>query len=192
MSLRDEVRDFHAAQADLTKWKFLLVGTLTAIGLGFVEHAPKGSVLALALVPLLALYADCLHVDYDMKIFLIAAYAKSTDADDYSECRQYEAFVEQLVGKGVWWWLVGWGANFGASLLVSLAVLIAGLLVADTQSPASNGPSAIALVSTSAVLLDSLTPRVQGRILFVSGVFGCMSQIALQFWYQVVYRRIMR
>lgn len=162
MSLREEIRQLQAESADLKKWKFLVTGSVAAAALGFVEHAPNGSAHALALLPFLALYADLLCVDHDMKIFVTAAYLKTTTTDANKELRDYELFYDALRKRGIWWWFAGWAASFGSSIAIAVAVLLYGTYVA----------------------------KAHRHWFWVSGGLGGAAQIALWVWYQVMLRRM--
>jgi hypothetical protein len=120
-TLREEIRSFHAAQADLRKWKFVVIGTVAALGVGLAEHAGNGSRLALFILPFLALYPDMLVWDYDLRIAVITAFIRKNELDG----AEYEKFVhEKMAVKNPW--IFGQAAALVSTIIVSFAVGVMG------------------------------------------------------------------
>jgi hypothetical protein len=86
---RSEIQAFQTTQASILKWKFVVVGAVAATGFGLLPEQKEGSLLALAVLPWLAWYADALYRDYDLRIGTLTAFIRGHRTESW----QYEMFL---------------------------------------------------------------------------------------------------
>lgn len=151
--LRDEMRDLKVSIRDLLKWKVVLTGSVTAIGLGFTGPSTPNAYLAMSAAPLIAAYCDLLIRDYELRVAIQAAYLRSNGDSEYSK---YETFLEEQNIKDTEWWILRRNAILLSSLII--CTFIGGIAASQfeaqsfTTSPWSL-PILTALVGAVAVIL---------------------------------------
>lgn len=99
--LRDEIKVLQVSVRDLFKWKLVLTGSVTALGLGFTGSAIPDAYLSIGAVPLIVAYCDLLIRDCDLRIAVIATYLRTEQDNEYGK---YENFshLDEIV-KIRWW-----------------------------------------------------------------------------------------
>jgi hypothetical protein len=100
---RADIRAFQVAQTELLKWKFAICGVVGAAGFGFLTERPQGSVLALAVLPWIAWYADALYRDWDLRIGTLTAFIRAKG----TESHEYESFLMDEPPAHNFWMLGG-------------------------------------------------------------------------------------
>lgn len=140
--LRDEVNAFQMSRAELFKWKFVLVGSAMAAGLGFSERVPMGSAWVLILTPGLALYCDLLILDYDSRIAVIAAFLRG--ARDSAVHAAYEEYIVQREFASAW--IFGRMALWLSTAAVCSVVVLYGVYLRIVTNVAGSRPEAVTVV----------------------------------------------
>ena len=150
--LRDEMRDLKVSIRDLLKWKVVLTGSVTAIGLGFTGPNTPNAYLAMSAAPLITAYCDVLIRDYELRVAIQAAYLRSNGDSEYSK---YEAFLEKQNIKDTEWWILRRDAMLWSSLLICIFIGGFAALQCDAQSFITSPwifPISTALVGAVAVM----------------------------------------
>ncbi len=129
--LRDEMRDLKVSIRDLLKWKLVLTGGVTAVGLGFTGSSTPNAYLAIGAVPLITAYCDLLIRDYELRVAIQAAYLRSNGDSEYSK---YEAFLEKQAIKDTEWWVLRRAAMLLSSLIICVSIGCVAAFQWDSQS----------------------------------------------------------
>ena len=87
--LRDEIVALQSSQRDLLKWKLILIGSVSAVGLGLPRYGDPNFKFVLCIIPFLAAYCDLLCRDYDIRIALIGFFLAKSGADVFSKYEEY-------------------------------------------------------------------------------------------------------
>jgi hypothetical protein len=89
--LRDEILQAQNIRSDLLKWKLGLVGAIGAAGLGFAGSAKlQHADLVLCALPPVAVYVDLLALHLTLRMLVIGAYFRTSDAPEARAYREYE------------------------------------------------------------------------------------------------------
>ena len=151
--LRDEMRDLKVAIRDLLKWKLVLTGSVTAIGLGLTGPSNPNAYLAVSAVPLIAAYCDLLIRDYELRVAIQAAYLRTNGDSEYS---RYEIFLEEPVIRDTAWWTLRRNGMLLSSLIICAFIAFIGGLQQSFQHSSLSFfrmlPLATAFVGTVAVI----------------------------------------
>ncbi|MEM9949814.1 MAG: hypothetical protein AAF810_27590 [Cyanobacteria bacterium P01_D01_bin.36] len=145
--LRDEIQALQISLRDLFKWKLVLTGTVTAIGLGLTGSAAPSAYLSLGAVPLIVTYCDLLMRDYELRIRTIALYLSIEEDSAYS---RYENFLHLREITRIEWWIFGDMAIQLSSLIACILVLCVAAFHINFQAPFKES-SWVLLVITSVV-----------------------------------------
>ncbi len=121
--LRDEMRDLKVAIRDLLKWKLVLTGSVTAVGLGLTGPSNPNAYLAISAVPLIAAYCDLLIRDHELRVAIQAAYIRTNGDSEYSK---YEIFLEEQEIKDTAWWTLRRNGMLLSSLIVCVFIALIG------------------------------------------------------------------
>ncbi|MEO0790661.1 MAG: hypothetical protein AAFY36_18495, partial [Bacteroidota bacterium] len=117
--LMDEMRDLKVSIRDSLKWKVVLTGSVTAIGLGFTGPSTPNAYLAMSAAPLIAAYCDVLIRDYELRVAIQAAYLRNNGDSEHSK---YETFLEEQNIKDTEWWILRRDAIMLSSLFVCIFI----------------------------------------------------------------------
>jgi hypothetical protein len=177
--LRSEVRACQSAQAELRKWKFVVLGTVAALGVGLAEKATEGSRLAIFILPLVALYPDLLVRDYDLRIALITKFMR-----DNKDIRStYEDFVAKI-SKTEYPWVLGQSAMILSTAAACIAAVVLGTLfwMRIAVVPPADGRS----------MIPSFGSETSAHLLVGSGGLGIFAIIAIEGFFARKYMSIMK
>jgi hypothetical protein len=99
--LRDEILQAQRIRSDLLKWKLGLVGTIGAAGLGFAGSVElRHADLVLCALPPVAVYVDLLALHLTLRMLVIGAYFRTSEAAEARAYRKYEEFVRDVRNPG--------------------------------------------------------------------------------------------
>jgi hypothetical protein len=92
--LRDEILQAQKIRSDLLKWKLGLIGTIGAAGLGFAGAAElQHADLVLCALPPVAVYVDLLALHLTLRMLVIGAYFRTSEAPEARAYREYETIA---------------------------------------------------------------------------------------------------
>lgn len=145
--LRDEIKVLQVSIRDLFKWKLVLTGSVTALGLGFTGSSIPNAYLSIGAVPLIVAYCDLLIRDCDLRIGVIATYLRTEQDNDYGK---YENFLHLDEIVKIKWWALSHTAIKLSSYAACIFVLSLAIFQARLKIP-SEDFSWVVLVVTSVV-----------------------------------------
>ena len=145
--LREEILQAQRVRSDLLKWKLVIVGALSAAGLGLAGSRATGHAdLVLCAVPLVSLYVDLLAYHLSLRILVIGGYFR-LEAGGYEEYVQSARELSlphrhrgDTQPTGSAFDLEDWAVSWSTGLL-SLAVLGYGIYVAIHPAGAASALS---------------------------------------------------
>jgi uncharacterized membrane protein HdeD (DUF308 family) len=170
--LREEVLQAQSVRSDLLKWKLLLVGALSAAGLGLAGSRKAGHAdLVLCAVPVVCLYVDLLAYHLTLRILVIGTYFRHRDTAMHGQGEGYEAYAQRARQLGFAGrdnrlsrrppsafdledWAVSWSTIF-----LSLSVVGYGIFVAAHPSGVARTLAIPFLLSGIVGVVVSLTAR---------------------------------
>ena len=135
--LKEEINEAQNTIVSLSKWRLLIIGILTAAGLGWSDPLklfPHGY-LALFIVPYVCVYVDFLIYERITVIYEIAKYLRQYDGNDEEMLilRAYERYVNVRRKQGLSTGFTRW-ANVAMSLSIGAIVPLLAFAIPDYTS----------------------------------------------------------
>ena len=151
-NLRSELRGFQKIQADLSRWKLIVIGAVFSYalgknGLGQPDASP--SLVVLAVAPPLAVFFDALQYSYDLRVGLIAFHLKRVN----HRYRAYEDWLGRILDKGVRLWQFSQLANWVPTTMVCFILLVWAILSIQGKASLWASPSQMLLAASATLSL---------------------------------------
>jgi hypothetical protein len=160
--LRSELMAFQKVQADLSRWKLIMIGAVFTYALGKnVPLDPNAtSLLILAVAPPLAVFFDVVQYNYDIRIAVIAFHLALVN----SRYRAYEEWVGRIIDdQHVKLWQFSQLANWVPSTIVCSTLLAWGIWHCHSPIVAISGAVSLVLLILARYLYSRKWDGIHGQ-----------------------------